>query len=270
LHSDTTKVQHLLAHFSKKSLPATYLALDISRPSLEENIERLVRAFLGDQAFVACNGLFGTFSDGKAFVRQIMTPRLFLSFGSVLCNDDWDAALSHLKSWADELRPADYLLMGMDGHLGEEHSKKIWRSYHTRGDLYEKFFRNGMDRANKVLGQQFFNWDDWKLVADLESCLDPHPVTCHSWIFQARRDIHMRGEGRVVCEGDKLAWFDSHKYGEEQVELLCDLSGLDIIEIYRMPGSEFRECSPIVALLTNLTSPRPISVQEADGRQSRF
>jgi uncharacterized SAM-dependent methyltransferase len=250
LRRDTTKVQHLIAQFSTQSLSATYLALDISRPSLEENIQRLVRAFPGDEAFVACNGLLGTFDDGKTFVRQIMSPRLFLSFGSVLCNDYWDAALSHLKSWATELRPADYLLMGMDGHLREQNSKKIWRSYHTRGDLYEKFFRNGMDRANKVLGEQFFNWDDWKLDSGLESYVGSCPFTRHSWTFKAQRDIHMNGVGRVVCEGDKFEWFDSHKYGEEQVELLCALSGLEVLEIYRTPGSEFRESSPSFALLT--------------------
>lgn len=58
----------------------------------------------------------GAFEDGKEYVGRIQTPRLFVSLGSVLCNDPWLEALNHLKYWVGAMRPGD-LLIGIDGHL---------------------------------------------------------------------------------------------------------------------------------------------------------
>ncbi|KAM3538460.1 hypothetical protein ARSEF1564_008621 [Beauveria bassiana] len=114
---DTNKVDHFLAEFERKRLHATYLALDISKTSLDESIASLTANHSSPDSLVNCGGFWGTFENGLEHMGRIKGPRLFLSLGFVLCNDPWPTALDHLRRWAAELRPEDRLLIGMDGHL---------------------------------------------------------------------------------------------------------------------------------------------------------
>lgn len=238
LSSDTRKVEHLLAAFEKARIPATYLALDISKASLAHNVEFLVKKHHPENdSQVTCAGLWGTFEDGMDFVQQIATPRLFLSLGSVLCNDPWPQALGHLKYWAQTLRSDDLLLVGMDAHLLPKDEKKIWGAYHSCDDLYKKFFLNGFEHANKLAGDKWFREEDWEFLAQLEAS----PTTRHRFFFRAKRDIELKKLGRTIKRGEELDWFDSHKYGEDSVRLMCRKAGLSVINVWQAPGSEFRE-----------------------------
>lgn len=218
-------------------LPATYLALDISSASLESNIAYLVGKHSEPGSTVTCAGIWGTFEDGMNYVQKIGTSRLFLSLGSVLCNDPWPQALSHLKHWANTLRSGDLLLVGMDAHLLPHHQNKIWAAYHTRQDLFKSFFLNGFERLNQVVGHSWFLPEDWDILAEMEE----QPTTRHRFFLRAKRDIHLQGVSRVIKEGDEYDWFDSHKYSEESVRLMCYKAGLSVLEVWQAPDSEFRK-----------------------------
>lgn len=214
----------------------TYLALDISKTSLNQNVGYLFEQHSKPGCVVKCAGIWGTFHDGMRYIQSIKTPRLFLSLGSVLCNDPWPEALNHLKFWAHELRPDDLLLVGMDGHLLPRDEKKIWNAYHSCDDLYKRFFLNGFDHANKLAGEEWFREEDWDFLAQLEE----KPTTRHRFFFRARRDIELK-MGRSIKKGEELDWFDSHKYGEDSVRLMCSKAGLSAINVWQAPGSEFRK-----------------------------
>ncbi|KAF7559998.1 hypothetical protein G7046_g4156 [Stylonectria norvegica] len=234
---DTRKVEHLLAAFEKAQVPATYLALDISKTSLNRNVEYLAKQHEGPSSSVACAGIWGTFLDGMNYIQQIKSPRLLLSLGSVLCNDPWPEALGHLKFWANAMRPDDLLLIGMDAHLLPKDEKKIWAAYHSCDELYKTFFLNGFDHANRLAGEEWFHEEDWEFLAQLEST----PTTRHRFFFRAKRDIKLEKSGRTIKEGEELDWFDSHKYGEDSVRLMCSKAGLSIITVWQAPDSEFRQ-----------------------------
>lgn len=182
---------------------------------------------------VRCAGLWGTFEDGLQYVQNIKGPRLFLSLGSVLCNDPWNEALKKVKDWAGILRPDDRLLVGMDAHLVPRDTEKIWAAYHTREDLYTRFFQNGFDYANRLVGETWFRYEDWEQLAELEN------PTRHRFYFRAKRDIQLGTTGRLVSKGEEIDWFDSHKYGQEDVEVMFDKAGLVATDIWRAPNSEF-------------------------------
>lgn len=186
---------------------------------------------------VRCAGLWGTFEDGEQFVENIQSPRLFLSLGSVLCNDEWSKALRNLQKWAKQLRPDDLLLVGMDAHLAEQDHDKIWAAYHTSNDLFKKFFLNGFDHANRLAGEKWLCEEDWEFRAALES----RPTTRHRFFFRAKHDIRLEKLGRTIHAGEEFDWFDSHKYGERDVRIMCSKAQLEVIEVWRAPGSEFRE-----------------------------
>ncbi|KAG4258339.1 hypothetical protein FPRO03_03293 [Fusarium proliferatum] len=234
---DTRKVGHLLAAFEKGKVPAKYLALDISRSSLNHNVKYLVEQHPRPESSVTCAGIWGTFGDGMSYIQKISTPRLFLSLGSVLCNDPWPEALGHLKFWADAMRPDDLLLIGMDGHTLPNNKEKIWNAYHSCDDLYHKFFLNGFKHANRLAGEEWFREEDWELLAQLED----EPTTRHRFFFRAKKDVKLKKMSRNIQKGEEFDWFDSHKYGEDNVRLMCYKAGLSVIDVWQAPGSEFRQ-----------------------------
>jgi EasF-like predicted methyltransferase len=234
---DTRKVEHLLECFEEHGRQATYLALDISKTSLNHNVKYLADRHSGDTAFVKCAGLWGDFSNGLKLARTIAEQRLFLSLGSVLCNDDWPKAITHLKFWADELRPGDFLLVGMDGHVLPNNRKKIWDAYHSCDELYKQFFLSGFQEANRLVGEEWFKQDDWEYCAVLEDS----PTTRHRVFFRAKRDIEMATIGRVFRKGEEIDWFDSHKYCERDVRLMFRKVGLMVVNVWKAPDSEFRQ-----------------------------
>lgn len=236
----------MLLAFEAAQVPATYFALDISNASLQENMAYLVQRHPAPNSCIKCVGLWGAFEDGKDFVETIYSPRLFLSLGSVLCNDSWSEALRHLKSWAEILRQDDFLLIGMDAHAAPLHKEKIWAAYHASDGLYRQFFINGFQHANKLAGGSCFSEKDWDFDAELEE----FPTTRHRFFFRARHDINLGSLGRSITKGEEFDWFDSHKYDEESVRCMCTKAGLTIIDVWKAKGSEFRTSS---LLATNST-----------------
>ncbi|KAI5464723.1 histidine-specific methyltransferase [Mariannaea sp. PMI_226] len=234
---DTKKVGHLLAALSKAKVEAKYLALDISKTSLVQNIGYLVKRFSSDESTITCAGIWGSFEHGMDYLGKIKSPRLFLSLGSVLCNDPWPDALSHLKYWANALRPDDLLLIGMDGHLLPNDREKIWAAYHSCDDLYRGFFLNGFAHANRLIGEEWLKEEDWEFLAELEH----EPTTRHRFYFRAKHDIYLNGIDCTIQQGQEFDWFDSHKYGEDSVRLMCYKAGLSIIDVWQAPNSEFRQ-----------------------------
>lgn len=216
-------------------MKATYLALDISKVSLNHNVEYLRKRHEHEDSVVTCAGLWGTFEDGLKWVQQIKGQRLFLSLGSVLCNDPWAEALRKVREWAGILRSDDLLLVGMDAHLVNQDDEKIWAAYHTRDDLYRSFFASGFEKANTLVGETWFREEDWDLEAELES------PTRHRFYFRANRTFQLGTSGRVIQEGEEMDWFDSHKYGPNDVDIMFTKAGLRGRKIWQAPDSEFRK-----------------------------
>lgn len=245
-YSDTNKVDHLLATFESKKVPATYLALDISKTSLDQSIASLAANHSGPNAVVKCGGLWGTFENGLEHIGRLESPRLLLSLGSVLCNDPWPRALGNLRVWASTLQPDDRMLIGMDGHLVADQRDKIWAAYHSCDKLFRDFFLNGLKNANKLLGYNLFVEQDWDFMAELEE----QPTTRHRFFLRAKKDIPLQEDGRIISKGEEdekiiskgqeIDWFDSHKYGEQDVRLMCSEAGLTVIKSWTAPDSDFR------------------------------
>jgi hypothetical protein len=45
---------------------------------------------------------------------------------------------------------------------------------------------------------------------------------------------------RAICAGEEFDWFDSHKYGEGGVQMMCSKAGLSVLDVWKAPDSEFR------------------------------
>jgi len=198
----------------------------------------LAKLHSAPESHVTCAGIWGSFEDGQDFVaRHIKGPRLFLSLGSVLCNDEWVRAVNHLKAWKKVMRPGDLLIAGMDAHMAEEFQDKIEAAYHAREDLYRKFFLNGFDKINTCLGHDLFVEANWQFCCELEHA----PTTRHRVYFRAKRNIECPLLNRVIQKGEEVDWFDSHKYSENNVQIMCSKAGLSVMDIWKADDSEFRK-----------------------------
>lgn len=128
------------------------------------------------------------------------------------------------------------MLIGMDGHLVADHRDKIWDAYHSCDELFREFFVNGLKNANRLLKYKLFDEQDWDFMAELEE----EPTTRHRFFIRAKKDIPM-DNGDVIPQGQEIDWFDSHKYSERDVRLMCSKCGLTVIKSWAAPGSEFRQ-----------------------------
>lgn len=128
----------------------------------------------------------------------------------------------------------------MDAHLLPKDEDKIWKAYHSRDDLYRQFFLNGFNQVNKAIGEEWFQEEDWEFMAQLEE----QPTTRHRFFFRAKKDVTIHKLNRTLKAGEELDWFDSHKYGEESVRLMCHKAGLSVIDVMQAPGSEFSKYPP--------------------------
>ena len=135
------------------------------------------------------------------------------------------------------MRLGDRLLVGMDAHMAEDQRDKLWDAYHAREDLYENFFFNGFGHANRLMGREWFRPEDWEIRAELEN----KPTTRHRFFLKARSDIQFEGLGRVIRRGEEFDWFDSHKYGENSVQVMCSKVALTVLDVWRAPNSDFRK-----------------------------
>lgn len=258
--SDTRKVEHLLAAFEEAQKPATYLALDISKASLDQNVGYLIDRHCSSTSKVRCAGIWGTFENGREWIsEQLQGPRLFLSLGSVLCNDEFQPAVQHLKEWKDVMRPGDLLLVGMDGHTAEADKDKIEDAYHSQPELARKFFLTGFEHANKLLGADLFQPQDWEFSCRLEH---GDLATRHRVFFEPNKDVTCGELDISIKAGEKYEWFDSHKYGENNVRLMCTKAGLSVVQVLKLPESEFRESSSSHFVTPTLHFPFPSNCAE--------
>lgn len=131
------------------------------------------------------------------------------------------------------------MLIGMDGHLVADQREKIWAAYHSCDQVFREFFNNGLNNANKILGYKLFHEKDWEFLAELEEL----PTTRHRFFLRAKKDIPLRDDDSVISKGQEIDWFDSHKYGEQDVRLMCGKAGLTVIKSWALPGSDFRTLS---------------------------
>lgn len=138
------------------------------------------------------------------------------------------------------------MLIGMDGHLVADDRDKIWAAYHSCDDLFREFFVNGLNNANKRLGYTLFEEQDWECMAELEE----EPTTRHRFFIRAKRDVPLPEYNTVIPNGQEIDWFDSHKYGEQDVRLMCGKAGLTVIKSWAAPDSNFRKLLRVSSICT--------------------
>jgi uncharacterized SAM-dependent methyltransferase len=218
------KVKPLLDRLEAMQITIHYFALDLSKAVLDECMKELKPRY----RFVRCFGLWGTFDDALAWSKGVAGPKCFMCLGSMLGNDHFEAAVEHLREWADSMGPQDRMLLGLDACQDEG---EIWRSYHDSQGMFERFIRNGLVYSNTILGHPWYRGEDWEVTGAIQD--EP---TMHKFIIRAVGNVSCAPLGLRFAAGDEIHCYEGFKYGPDAMHLQFVKAGLQELEIWRSPS----------------------------------
>lgn len=216
LTSNLRKVDILLRAFEKAQKAVHYFALDLSLPELERTFAEIS----SDQyRYVRLTALHGTYDDGLAWMQRPenrQAPTCVLSLGSSIGNFTRDQAASFLAGFAEALGLSDHLVIGLDSC---QDAQKVFRAYNDSDNVTHRFYRNGLDHANKLLGYEAFKQDEWEIVGLYDEKLDRHEASYQALVDVSFENINFR-------RGEQLKLEEAHKYSSDQAKALWRSAGL--------------------------------------------
>lgn len=221
----------MLRAFEDAGKKVDYYALDLSLPELERTFSEISTS---DYDYVRFHALHGTYDDGIAWLSEHQNerkPTCVMTLGSSLGNFSREDAAAFLASIAGVLLPGDSLLVGLDAC---QNTEQVFRAYNDSEGVTERFYRNGLEHANKLLGGKVFSQEDWKVNGRYNEVLGRHEASYES--------IHDIPIGKFTFrKGEKLYLESAHKYSPEQSEALWRSAGL--ISQVSYGESDYREFS---------------------------
>ena len=225
------KINILLKAFEHARKNVEYFALDLSLSELERTFSEIS---VKDYHYVSIFGLHGTYEDGLAWLAESVSPlkpTCVLSLGSSIGNFSREEAAKFLASFVDVLGPADRLLIGLDACQDPE---RVYRAYNDSEDLTQLFYRNGLDHANKLLGFEAFQQQDWGVVGTYDAVRGRHEA-----FYQALKDVSIAK--MTFTKGDRLKLEDAYKYSSAQSDALWQNAGLVQQTAYANKQGDYRE-----------------------------
>ncbi|KAF2219107.1 C-type lectin protein [Elsinoe ampelina] len=211
------KVRLLLEALERKRCSVSYYALDLSREELERTLAEIPP---GTFQHVKCFGLWGTYDDGLAWLKQpknLKRPKTILSLGSSIGNFDRKEAAEFLAQFRQVLGKEDSFLLGVDACTNPE---KVYHAYNDRHGLTHEFVLHGLSQANQLLGYRAFETADWEVIGEYDTRAGRH----HAFV-SPKKDVIV--EGAQIRAGERVRIEESYKYDFDQSEELFQAAGMN-------------------------------------------
>jgi EasF-like predicted methyltransferase len=228
------KTKILLQALDDNHRSVDYYALDLDRKELERTLNEVKP---GTFHHVRCHGLHGTYDDGLAWLQEsahASKPRVVMSMGSTLGSMTRAETAQFLQEFADALnyringayKTLPLMVVGLDGCKDGE---KVWQAYNDSGGANERFIRNILTHANRLLEQNVFQQEEW----ERRGCWNDR-LGRHEQYLVPRKDIYVGDH--CLKAGQKMFVVASHKYDDQEVEELWRSAGL-----YQLKGWQTAE-----------------------------
>lgn len=219
----------LLKAFERARKHVEYYALDLSLAELSRTFAQVATE---DYAFVKFYALHGTYDDGLAWLTENPgQPTVIVSLGSSIGNFSRPEAAKFLASFAKGLGPADTLIVGLDACQDHE---KVYNAYNDSKGVTEWFYRNGLEHANILLGEQTFKQSDWTVEGHYNDEENNHEA-----YYVAQVDVHVKNV--MIAKGDRLKVEESFKYSEAECDKLWHSAGLVPQASYETDDKTYRK-----------------------------
>lgn len=212
----------LLEALERAEKHVDYYALDLSYSELERTFAEVdTNTF----KFVKFNGFHGTYDDGLAWLAQSKNKdkvNVIVSLGSSIGNFTRDEAAEFLKSYSTTLEPTDRVIIGLDATTD---AQKIFAAYNDREGITEKFYRNGLDHANSILGYEAFKQTEWEVLGEFVKVENKHMAS-----YVALADVEI--EGISIKKGEKMPFEHAHKFAGQLSDSLWHDAALIPAAVY--------------------------------------
>lgn len=169
--------------------------------------------------YVQCFGLWGTYNDGLAFLKEPSNntkPKAIMSLGSSIGNFNRDEASDFLAQFVSVLGPRDALIIAVDGC---QDAQKVHLAYNDPKGVTDKFTLNGLSHANDLLGYTAFVVGDWEAIGEYDGVAGRHKA-----YVSPKQDCTI--EGVRLRKGERVHIETSYKYDETQATKLWRNAGL--------------------------------------------
>lgn len=214
-----------------------YYALDLSLPELERTF-----AMLDVDAYkhVVFRGLHGTYDDALAWLKDVArspgmcTTTCIVTLGSSIGNFAPDEAAEFLARFASVLSPADRILVGLDAC---QDAARVFRAYNDDKHVTERFYRNGLENANRLLGYCAFKQEDWNINTAFDEQSKKHFATYRPKMDITTKDFSVRGGETIYLE-------ESWKFPGDRSDKLWRDAGLIHQAAFEDPAGDHGMCSP--------------------------
>lgn len=198
---------------SKKHV--TYYALDLNQSELEKSLSSLAGQF----NYVQLKGLLGTYEQAIPWLKlqciKNDTATMVLWLGSSIGSQTRRDSAIFLRRFARScLKPGDIFVIGFDRR---NDASTVLKAYNDELGVVRKFILNCLNHLNNILGEQFFNRDDFEYHSTYQENYGRH--VCH---FRANKDVNLEyhnkrsGDADIVAiqieQGEFIHLVFSHKY----------------------------------------------------------
>lgn len=190
-----------------------------------------------------CFGLLGTYEDGREWLNKPeiqARPKILLSLGSTLGSFQRHEVADFLKSFStaeNAGRDPSYLI-GLDGC---KDPNRVFKAYNDPEGANQRFVKNGLCRANQILGYDAFDLDHWRVKGIWEA-----EYGRHSQYYYPDTDVSLGNRDGVqsVPAGKSMLAVQSHKYDYHDQNELAETAGLDIVDSWSSEQGYSKSSSP--------------------------
>ena len=172
-----------------------------------------------DYQYVRLFGLHGTYDDGLEWLQQAQNlnrPKTLLWLGSSVGNFTRQEAAEFLEARTKALGTRDQLIVGIDGCKEPD---RVFHAYNDREGVTHAFILNGLRQANKLLGTDAFEQDQWRVVGEYDAEAGRH----QAFVYPIR-DVVI--EGVSITRGERFRIEHSYKYSADEASRLWEDAGL--------------------------------------------
>ncbi|KAK4197634.1 histidine-specific methyltransferase [Triangularia verruculosa] len=243
-----TKTAQFLSALDKHlSTPLVYFALDVDHALLERSLRALKQR--ASFRHIQVRALLGTYDDSANWLASPEAAayrRTLVFLGSSICNDEQDAAINFLSSFARA--PETGVPQNVAGFLlavdGCQDAAKIEAAYDVPGGYSRRWVRQALGYASNLLSggddnsevDRFFDDNNWRF----EGKWLPERQRFQTYLTPTRSlTARIRGQSITLVEGEGLPIISSGKWARETVESVCLQSGLNIETAWKNPQFDY-------------------------------
>lgn len=215
------KTRRIIQSFLNKFGDLHYIPIDISHEILKESSKSLSTEFKN----LRITAISSDYIEGLEFVSNEFSSaqKLILWLGSSVGNLDSEEVVKFFKKVQPTMTPKDKFMVGMDM---KKDLDVILKAYDDSKGVTAAFNKNILKRINESLEANFdlASFDHAARWNDSKSRVEMHLVSLKDQTVR----INSLNRDFLFKKGESIHTENSHKFSEDQIQLLVGRSGLQI------------------------------------------